>query len=167
MTYIPKDILMALEENPQLSANQIVLKFNRSKSTAYLYIRVFKTINKNDDLCRRNITNFYKKEVQQDIFDVFLFDVLKNGGFKSTRELYEKLHLEVLNSEEMKKIYPELALGVLCSRRTFNKLFANFRFTHAVRLKKLSLRIVRSKHKPDKGFYTQKRKRKTVPEYED
>ena len=86
--------------------------------------------------------------MEDETFDQFLFNILRRGGFKGTKELYEKSQLEFK-----------------CSRYTFNKLFLSFRERNKTKLKKLSLRICRSKHKRDRGFYTQKRIRK-IPDYE-
>ena len=148
MTYIPDEIFKALVDNPELNANQIAYKFNTPKSSAYRYIKIFKVIDINEKFYVKRVTNFHKRGVTDESFDQFLFNILRRDGFKSTKELYEKSQLKFN-----------------CSRDTFNKLFLNSRERNKIKLKKLSLRICRSKHKKDRGFYTQKRIRK-IPDYE-
>lgn len=149
MAHIPPEIFSELVNNPEMNANQIAYKFNTPKSSAYRYIQIFKTIDLEEEFYVKRVTNFHKKGVEDETFDQFLFNTLRKGGFKSTKELYEKSQLEFK-----------------CSRHTFNKLFLSFRERNRNKLKKLSLRICRSKHKKDRGFYTQKRIRK-VPDYEE
>jgi hypothetical protein len=132
MAHIPPEIFSELVSNPEINANQIAYKFNRPKSSAYRYIKIFKTIDLEEEFYIKHVTNFHKKRVEDETFDQFLF----------------KSQLEFK-----------------CSRYTFNKLFLSFRERNKTKLKKLSLRICRSKHKRDRGFYTQKRIRK-IPDYE-
>ena len=148
MAYIPDEIFEALINNPELNANQIAYKFNTPKSSAYRFIKTFKATDSTEEFYVKRVTNFYKKGVEDETFDQFLFNILRSDGFKSTKELYEKSQLKFK-----------------CSRDTFNKLFLSSRERNKIKLKKLSLRICRSKHKKDRGFYTQKRIRK-IPEYE-
>lgn len=149
MTYIPDEIFEALIDNPELNANQIAYKFNTPKSSAYRYIKIFKAIDINEEFYIKRVTNFHKKGVEDETFDQFLFNILRRDGFKSTKELYEKSQLKFK-----------------CSRDTFNKLLLSSRERNKIKLEKLSLKICRSKHKKDRGFYTQKRRRK-IPDYEE
>ena len=149
MAHIPPEIFSELVSNPEINANQIAYKFNRPKSSAYRYIKIFKTIDLEEEFYIKHVTNFHKKRVEDETFDQFLFNILRRGGIKGTKELYEKSQLEFK-----------------CSRYTFNKLFLSFRERNITKLKKLTLRICRSKHKKDRGFYTQKRVRK-IPDYEE
>ena len=149
MAHIPPEIFSELVSNPEMNANQIAYKFNTPKSSAYRYIKIFKTTELTEEYYVRDVTNFHKKEVEDETFDQFLFSILRRGGFKSTKELYVKSQLEFK-----------------CSRHMFNKLFLSFRERNKTKLKKLTLRICRSKHKKDRGFYTQKRVRK-IPDYEE
>ena len=149
MAHIPPEIFSELVSNPEMNANQIAYKFNTPKSSAYRYIKIFKRIDLDEEFYIKHVTNFHKKGVEDETFDQFLFNILRRGGFKGTKELYEKSQLEFK-----------------CSRYTFNKLFLSFRERNITKLKKLTLRICRSKHKKDRGFYTQKRVRK-IPDYEE
>ena len=149
MAHIPPEIFSELVSNPEMNANQIAYKFNTPKSSAYRYIKIFKTIDLEEEFYIKHVTNFHKKRVEDETFDQFLFNILRRGGIKGTKELYEKSQLEFK-----------------CSRYTFNKLFLSFRERNITKLKKLTLRICRSKHKKDRGFYTQKRVRK-IPDYEE
>lgn len=151
--YIPLEILNALKKKPDLTANQIAYKFDKSKSSAYRYIQIFKKVDHTNGYTINQLTTFHKKVIDNHSFDNFIFKTLKTGGFKSTKELYEKFKLEFPLSNHL-------------SRRTFNKLFASTRARQKIALKKRVLRISRSKNKPLIGFFTVKRRCK-LQDYEE
>ncbi len=62
MAHIPPEIFIELVSNPEINANQIAYKFNTPKSSAYRYIKIFKTIDLTEEFYVRHVTNFHKKE---------------------------------------------------------------------------------------------------------
>jgi len=84
---------------------------------------------------------------------MFLFEILNSVGFDSTNQLYQAC---------LKKFPAENI-----SRHTFNKFFAGARERQKAKLKKMPLRITRSKNKPMIGFYTVERKHKALDKFLD
>ena len=94
MAHIPPEIFSELVSNPEMNANQIAYKFNTPKSSAYRYIKIFKTIDLDEEFYIKHVTNFHKKGVEDETFDQFLFNILRRGGFKGLRRvLFQRQHV--------------------------------------------------------------------------
>ncbi|QVR68225.1 hypothetical protein [Acinetobacter sp. BHS4] len=123
-------------EEKETSAQRLRAFFPElSRKTAYNYIKKFRA-NKENGI---PLQNKRQRLIPQKKFAEFMIELLKNEGFRSSKDLYEKV----------------LKINGI-SRSTFNAYFKEFRDKHKPNKKKYKRVIYKSKNKFI-GFYTVKR----------
>ncbi|MCY6412852.1 hypothetical protein QTA56_12065 [Acinetobacter sp. VNH17] len=181
---IPAEIYLylnlAYEKGERVSVESIRYRFKKSKSSAYTYLREFryhkfpkKVENKENSYIKIDIKQRNRKNVSTEEFEIFMFNVLENGGFKSTRHLFllfiqeficrkdekEKINSVLDHFINKRKLSDKISLDIYSSKkRTFNRYFSKFRGDQKNRLAKHKLRISKSRTDTLRGYYTVKRK---------
>lgn len=123
-------------EEKETSAQRLRAFFPElSRKTAYNYIKKFKA-NREHGI---PLQNKRQRLISRKKFAEFMIELLKNEGFRSSKDLYEKV----------------LKINGI-SRSTFNSYFKEFRDKHKPNKKKYKRVIYKSKNKFI-GFYTVKR----------
>lgn len=177
----------AYEKGEAVPVERIVYKFKKSRSMAYAYLREFehhnslKRFGNQEDLyIAAGIKQAHRRNVSTEAFKEFMFNVLDDGGFKSTRHLFllfiheficwqdakNEIKAAIDHLLDKRKSSDPISLEMYTSRkRTFNRYFEKFREDQKDELKKHKLRISRSRVDGTRGFYTAKRKKKVPQDY--
>jgi hypothetical protein len=145
--YLPENIYLALEDNPNLSIKEIIEISKRGRATAFRYRSSYRRLKNNPDSYqvvhiyeKVDISGFRKNNNQKKDLYCFIEVLLQGDGFVSTADLINKFY----------KKYP-MYRGQ--TKNNFNKYFKKVR--EDIEEKRMSYKLfIKKSHIVSTGFYT-------------